>query len=159
MKSIALAAISLLLILSTATAAPAGEANSAVSAAMTVYIYIAETEATIDVCRRIDALDLASYDEVYQKFQSEIRRTVIKIGLLVAQESRRIGIDKQALFNGVESLITDAIQTSDQIARVDLERFPLACKDLPKAIIARKKPFESLTAKFPHEMKVIQEWP
>jgi hypothetical protein len=45
------------------------------------------------MCQRISALDTASYDKVYQKYQNEVRQTVIRIGFLVAPESRRVGVD------------------------------------------------------------------
>ena len=158
MKSIALAVTSFLLFL-TASSTAAEDTKPTVSAAITVYIYILETEATINLCRRVDAPDEASYNEVYRKYENEVRQTVTRIGFLVAQESRRMGVDKQALLEDLDDFIDRVARTIEQIVRVDRERFVLSCKYLPRAIITHEKPFESLTAKFPHEMEIIWEWP
>jgi hypothetical protein len=158
MKSIALAVTSFLLFL-TASSTAAEDSKPAVSAAMTVYTYIVGTEATINLCRRIHALDESVYNKVYRKYQNEIRQTVIRIGFLVAQESRRMGVDKQVLMEDLDLFIDRAIQKIEQTVQEDRERFVSTCKDLPKAIMTQEKPFESLTAKFPHEMEIIWEWP
>jgi hypothetical protein len=155
MKSIVLAATGFLLFLTRAPAATE-DTKAAVSAGMTVYAYIVETEATIDMCRRIDVANVASYDKVYQEYEDEIGRTVVRIGFLVAQASRRAGFDEQALLKALDTLIDKAVQTSQRMARIDPDRFALECKALPNAKIKKEKPFEPLDMMFPYEMSIIR---
>ena len=155
MKSIVLAAAGFLLLLS-AWSAVAENTNPNVRAAMTVYAHIVETEAIIDMCRRMAVADATPYDKVYKKYQGEIRDVVVRIGYLVGQESRHAGVDKQSLFKSLDTMIDQAVDTSEQMARADPERFAFECKTLPNAMIEQTKLFEPLTMRFPDEMKIIQ---
>jgi hypothetical protein len=155
MKSMALAATGFLLFLTTSSTS-AEDTKLAVRAAITVYTHIVGTEAIIDTCRRIDVVDTASYDKVYQKYKDEISDVVVRIGFLVGRESRRTGADKQSLFRALDTLIDKAVQTSERLAQIDPERFSGECKTLPKAIIEKKNLFEPLAVRFPQEMKLLQ---
>jgi arginine utilization protein RocB len=155
MKSTAFAATCFLLFLTTSPTM-AEDAESAVRAAMRVYVHIVEPEATIDICRQIDAVDATSYEKVYQKYEDEIGRTVIRLGFLVAQEARRSGVDEQALFNALDVAIDNTIKIRERTARINSDFFSLECKTLPEAIISHTQPFEPLAAKFPHEMVLIE---
>jgi hypothetical protein len=154
-KSILLAAGALLMILRNSPTA-AEDIKAAISAGMAVYAHIVETEATIDVCRRIDVADLTSYNNIYQTYQDEIGLTVVRIGFLVGQASQRGGVDEQSLAKALDALIDNIVQKTERMARIDPEQFALGCRSLPTAISKKTGPFESLHMKFPLEMKIIE---
>ena len=140
----------------TTSSIAAEDIKPAIKSAMTVYTHIVETEAIIDICRRIDFADAVSYEKIYKRYQDETRNIVMRIGFLVGQEFRRAGVDKESLWKGLDTLIEKAVETGEQMARKDPNRFALECKGLPNAIIEKSRLFEPLGMRFPHEMKILQ---
>ena len=158
MKSIVFATAGLLLFLATSPTA-AEDTQPSVSAAMTVYSYILETEAIIGMCGHVDIVNATSYHRVYKRYEDEISQTVIRIGFLVGQELRRAGVDEQAIWKALDAITDSTVQATERMARMNPERFTLGSRALPNAIIEKKKPFEPFATRFPQEMEVIQNRP
>lgn len=138
------------------TAPMAGEGSGAVvRAGMTVYSHIIRTESIIDVCRRVDVMDRTAYDDVYQKYENEIRGTILRIGFLIGEASHRAGVDAPSLFEALDALIDETLETAERMAHSNTVKFALECKILPTAIAEKAEPFEPLTKKFSNEMKII----
>jgi hypothetical protein len=158
MKSIASVATGFFLFMTMASVA-AEDIHTILIPAITVYEHILKTETVIESCRRSDATNATSYEELYRKYHDEIAETVIRIGLLVGKEFRRVDIEEQEMWKSLGSLTDSIAQTVERMVRIEPERFSRGCQTLPDAIIAGKKPFELLSAKFPKEMEIIRSRP
>ena len=122
---------------------------------MVVYGHIVRTEAMIDLCRRTDVAEANSYDEIYQKYETDIARTVVRIGFLVGRHAKDAGVDENTLLQAVDELIQISIRQVEMISRNNVSGFIAKCKALPTAIFAKTTPFEPLAKRFPDEMKAI----
>ena len=132
---------------------------SPVEEAMVVYGHIVRTEALIDLCRRTDVTEANSYDKIYQKYEADIARTVVRIGFLVGEHAKDAGVDEDTLLQAVDEFIQMSIQRVELISRKSVNKFIATCRALPTAIFAKTTPFEPLAKRFPDEMKAIEMRP
>ena len=130
--------------------------DTAVTAALTIYLYIIKVEATIQTCGRADSENAASYDKIYLTYRNEVARTVMNIGFVVGREVHLKGVEKETLFDSVRHLTETVMQDVDRRAELDSRGFMDLCHDLPRAAAANVGLFAPLTQRFPQEMDIIQ---
>ena len=134
----------------------ADDHNPAISAEITVYLYIIKVEATIKTCGRFDPENTSLYGKVYAKYHDEISGIVTRIGFLVGQDARSKGIDKETLLDSMEHRVNIVTQEVERTAERDSTGFINLCHNMPKAAADKSGPFKPLVQRFPQEMNIIQ---
>jgi hypothetical protein len=135
----------------------AQENQPGLDAALAIWRYIFEIDATLEICRRVDDSNAQSYYPLGQKFHNRVDNVMINVNhlLLVAGERTNRGKEFMDAAHGQKKTVGQEIVRT---ATENPEDFRSRCRTLPEALAARSEPFQPLDQKFSAEKKLMQNW-
>jgi uncharacterized pyridoxal phosphate-containing UPF0001 family protein len=108
-------------------------------------------------CETVDSINESSYAELESRYRNETARLVFLIGIVVGNESRRAGLNKEKLFETVDRLTGIIVAETQNMAKANRQEFVDLCRALPAQAASKIGPFEPLNQKFPNEIKILYD--